>query len=255
MSRLPGPACRRRNAPLRLLAAAAAAASSASSAQSVDGVVLQILWCDAAAPRQQWLLGGADGTVRLRGNASYCVTSVDFGSGGERTLAMAPCGAAGAVQSYASYSPSTFVDATGQAWNDQWASSVQGAGGFTRLWPNSSLGFNSFFTYDAATGLIEANSTQPGNATMSGLCVTAVPPPPPVPPPVPTAAQAAWQQNGEVSAELHGERCGGAGNERVLTKVPPPPPPSSPLPPPPPPSPPPPPPPLFLKGWVLRSLQ
>jgi len=198
----PSPLRGRRRVPLRLLAAASAAAAS-SSAQSVDGVVLQILWCDAAAPRQQWLLGAADGTVRLRGNASYCVTSVNFGSGGERTLAMAPCGAAGAVQSYASYSPSTFIDTMGYAWNDQWGSSIQGAGGFTRLWPNSSLGFNSYFTYDAATGLIEANSTQPGNATMSGLCVTAVPPPPPVPPPVPTASQAEWQQNGEVGCFVH----------------------------------------------------
>jgi hypothetical protein len=185
---------------LRALAAAAAAA--AACAQSVDGVQLQIEWCDASAPRQQWRLGAADGTVRLRGNASFCVTSVDYGSGGLRTLAMAPCGAAGAVQSY-DYddAASTFCDATGQCFNDQWGSADQGAGGFTRLWPNSSVGFNSYFSYDASSGLISANFTQAGNSTLSGLCVTAVPPAPPVPPPKPTAAQAAWQQGGEVGSK------------------------------------------------------
>ena len=206
---------------LRALAAALAAAASAVVAQSVDGVVLQILWCDATAPRQQWLLGAADGTVRLRGNTSFCVTSVDFGSGGARTLAMAPCGAAGAVQAY-TYAASTFVDATGQAFNDQWGSDTQGAGGFTRLWPNSSIAFNSYFTYDSATGLIEANYTQAGNRTMSGLCVTAVPPPPPVPPPVPTAAQAAWQQNGEVGCFVHYNMATMAGTQGCGGGAPPP---------------------------------
>jgi len=205
------------------LAAVAAVVAPVARAQDVTGAALQIEWCDASAPLQAWVLSAADGTVRLRGNASACVTSVPFGSAGERTLAVAPCGAPGAGAQAFTYSASTLIDAAdGLAWNDQWGSSVQGAGGFVRLWPSDQLGFNSYFTYDAASGLIEANYTQAGNTTMSGLCVTAVPPPPPVPPPVPTAAQAAWQQGGEVGCFVHYNMATMAGSQGCGGGAPPP---------------------------------
>ena len=208
-------------ASLRLLVAAAAAAAAAVRAQDVLGAALQIEWCDVSLPTQRWTLGAADGTVRLRGNASACITSVDFGSAGERTLTIATCGAAGAVQSY-TYSGYTFVDTMHMAFNDQWGSSDQGAGGFTRLWTDAEIGFNSYFAYDEATGQISANFTQAGNSTPSGLCITAVPPPPPVPPPVPTAAQAAWQQGGEVGCFVHYNMATMAGSQGCGGGAPPP---------------------------------
>ena len=205
-----------------LAALAVASLGSGAAAQSVDGAALQIEWCDANSPVQRWVLGAADGTVRLRGNASACVTSVPFGSAGQRTLTVAPCGGAGgAPQSY-TYSGNTLVDAQQFAWNDQWGSAVQGAGGFTRLWTAAELSFNSYFAYDAATGLISANFTSAGNSTPSGLCVTAVPPPPPVPPPVPTAAQAAWQQGGEVGCFVHYNMATMAGSQGCGGGAPPP---------------------------------
>lgn len=108
------------------------------------------------------------------------------------------------------------------AFNDQWSSATQGAGGFTRLWPSSELGFNSYFTYILATQQWAANFTQPGNTTWPDLCVTAAPPPPPVPPPVPTASQAAWQQSGEVGCFVHFNMATMAGSQGCGGGAPPP---------------------------------
>jgi hypothetical protein len=176
---------------------------AASLAQDITGAELLILWCDSSAPLQRWALPG-DGTIRLASNASACVSSVPFGAAGERTLTVAPCGSSSVLSQHYTYADFTVVDGNAFAWNDQWGNSANTAGGATRLWPTSGgLSFNSYFTFLPATSQFAANFTQPGNATWPGLCVTAAPPPPPVPPPVPTAAQAAWQQGGEVGCFVH----------------------------------------------------
>ena len=187
----------------RLAAALALAAPLAARAQDASGANLQIEWCDASSPLQRWTIGGANGEISLAGNSSLCVTSVPFGAS-QLTNQVRPCDGSPA-QAYA-YSPTAYTvvnSASASAWNDQWGSADQGAGGFVRLWTTAELSFNSYFFYTPATGQFGVNFTQPGNSTPTQLCVTAVPPPPPVPPPVPTASQAAWQQKGEVGCFVH----------------------------------------------------
>ena len=177
------------------------------SAQDVTGADLVIDWCDSTAPLQRFSLPNSDGTIKLLQNMSACVSSVQFGTGALRTLTMAPCGSQGSglYTQHFTYQSTSYiiVDANGYAWNDQWDSSAQGVGGFTRQWPASELSFNSYFTYLPATQQFSVNFTQPGNNTPTDLCVTVVPPPPPSPPPLPTSAQAAWQQGGEVGCFVH----------------------------------------------------
>ena len=91
-----------------------------------------------------------------------------------------------------------------------------------RLWEADQIGFNSIFTYLSDSQQFSVNFTSAGNSTPSGLCVTAVPPPPPTPPPVPTAAQAAWQQGGEVGCFVHYNMATMVGTQGCSSGAPPP---------------------------------
>jgi hypothetical protein len=145
----------------------------AARAQDANGANLQIEWCDASSPLQRWTIGGANSAISLAGNASLCVTSEPFGSS-QLTNLVRPCDGSPA-QAYA-YSPTAYTVVNGGfAWNDQWGSADQGAGGFVRLWTTAELSFNSYFFYTPATGQFGVNFTQPGNSTLTQLCVTAVP--------------------------------------------------------------------------------
>jgi hypothetical protein len=179
----------------RILLATALLASRAAALAMPAHVPLQLNWCDATEPLQQFVVSGS--TVTDATGALCATMSAPYPA----ALTMEPCSGA-ATQAWtfnkstqwpaAFASPSLWENGCA-IWNTQGGPGYELVGSTVGVYACSSpTPFDSVFKvgYPFA-GAIAATMTEPGNTTFSNLCVQATVPPPP---PIGTPDIIAWQE-------------------------------------------------------------
>ena len=192
------------------------ALSRAAAAPIYPGAPLQITWCDAADPLQQFRV---QSSTLTDSSGTLCATMT---SPYPAALTMETCQPGLATQAW-SYNtstswPSTFTSAT--LWQNGCAlMNTQGGPGYERA--GSTVGvyacsaptpFDSVFLVDVPfAGAVAAPMTEPGNTTFSNLCFAAVNP---SPPPIPSPEIVAWQES-EMACFIHYNMATAAGTAEV----------------------------------------
>lgn len=197
-------------------AAAALLLAASSRAKILPSASLQVNWCSAADPLQQFIVNNTVSTV-TDSSGALCVT---MGAPYPAALTMETCepGAANQLWSWNTSSSWPYTFSNPSMWNGGCALwNVQGGPGYEQ--PLSYLGayacsaptpFDSVFALDDPfAGVIAATTTSPGNSTFSDLCLQAVNP---TPPPIGTPEIIAWQET-EMACFYHFNMATAAGTQ------------------------------------------